>query len=161
MRRLLLLLVLTIVPSLAAAADQGFPIPKVFKTAAGSQNLLDDVALNAADATTRTITLTLNKQYSKALVKVFFTWGAASTVTATPTLSQDGTNYASKTTKACVSGACTVSKRVDTYTTGGVSANIELEFDVAGQESLKVLLGGASAGGSDLVDVQATAIVGI
>lgn len=129
-------------------------------------NLLDGVALNAT-AATRTITLLTADGvqadnapgYTKLRVQVDYTWTAASTVTLTPTCSQDGTNYAAPTTRSCSSGTCTLYPQVDSRPVTA-SENFTVEYDIRGCRSFKVLFGGASAGASDLVTVMATAIVG-
>lgn len=131
-------------------------------------NLLEGVALNTS-AGTRTITLDLadaakaNKVegFGKIRVAVFFTYAAATTVTAQFTCSLDGTNYGRTTSRSTSAGASTVSLQSDTYTTGAANANLILEYDVRGCRKAQVLFGGASAGASDLVNVQAVAVAGV
>lgn len=130
-------------------------------------NLLEGVALNAT-AATRTITLNIGdangfkaEEFTKIRVSVFFTWAAATTVTAQFSCAEDGTNYARLTTRSCSSGTCTVSLQSDSYATGGASADFSLEYDVRGCQKVKILFGGAGAGATDLVNVQATAIAGV
>lgn len=161
MRTLVLALsILTATPALAASEVFNFV------SSTGSQNILDDVALNVT-AASRTITLELGPEqlnkpwaggWEKLRVGVFFTWAAASTVTAQFTCTKDGTNYTRLTTRSCSAGTCTVYLATDSYTTGGASANFELEYDVRGCRKVKVLFDGASAGATDFVDVQATAV---
>lgn len=154
---LLLALALLATPTLSLAdSDRSLAQPgliRTYKTAAGSVTLLDDVALNAT-AATRTITLN-TFGLSKVCVLVFYTYAAATTLVATPSVSADGTNYASVTSRNITAGSSTVSVFADTYTTGAADADLALEFDVTGKVSLKVVFSGASAGASDLIDVQA------
>jgi hypothetical protein len=142
----------------------------VFGNGASSSkfNILEGVALNVT-AASRTITLdlcnleALNTKracYTKLTVHVFYTYSAATTLTGQFTCSVDGTNYTRKVTKSCSSGTCTVYNKSDSYTTSGASINQAWEYDVRGCAKVKVLFGGASADGSDLVNVQAVAIKG-
>lgn len=130
-----------------------------------ADNALSGVALNAT-AATRTVTGVFDAKaaapspYTKWRVSVFFTYAAATTVTAVFSCSTDGTNYASLTSRSISAGASTVSIVTDTYTTGAASADIMLEYDIQGCRKAKVLLGGASAGASDLVTVDWVAVVG-
>lgn len=148
-----------------AQIEQGYVTPRIFSnTSTGSQNILGAVPLNATPAD-RTITVTLAvpnypAPYSKVLIGVFFTWNAASTVTAIYSCSLDGTNFATKTSRGIDAGAGTVSLFADTYTTGGASADFLLELDVRGCRSIKVVFGGAGAGVSDLITIQMTALAG-
>lgn len=128
---------------------------------------LDGVALNAA-AATRTVSATLtndgettgNAVYSKWLVTVDFTYTAATTVTAQFTCALDGTTYGRRTSTSTASGASTIYAETGTYTTGAASIILNLEYDVRGCKAVKLLLGGASAGASDLVDVTWVAVAG-
>ena len=146
---------------LAALGAPKSPVAEILDV----DNALSGVALNAT-AATRTVTATFTTSttdpapFTKWRVSVFFTYNAATTVTAVFTCSQDGTNYASLTSRSIAGGASTVSLVTDTYTTGGASANFTLEYDIQGCRKAKVLLGGASAGASDLVTVDWTAVVG-
>ncbi len=149
-----------------AQIEQGYVTPRSYPNAASTNtaNLLEGVALNATVGT-RTVTVTLGltnypAPYSKILVGVFFTWAAASTVTAVYSCSLDGTNFATKTSRAITAGAGTISLFGDTYTTGGASADLLLELDVRGCRAIKIVFGGADAGVSDLVNVQMTALAG-
>jgi hypothetical protein len=133
-------------------------------TVVDANNALSGVALNAS-AATRTVQATFGSPtspspFTKWRVSVFFTYNAASTVTAVFSCSVDGTNYASLTSRSITAGASTVSIVTDTYTTGGASANIMLEYDIQGCRAAKVVLGGASAGASDFVTVDWSAVVG-
>lgn len=126
-------------------------------------NLLEAVALNGA-AATRTVTLSLadlnhaNRGFEKVVVVIDYTYGAATAVTVTPTLSIDGgTTYGSETSTSISSGTGTVSVYSDSYTTGAANALLRLSYDVAGCTHLKLVIAGTGANGSDLVDVQATA----
>ena len=132
-----------------------------------SLKLLDGVALNAT-AATRTVTLDLTAgdsssvgAFQKVEFFVEYTYSAATTVTAQATRSIDeGVSYMRRTSRSTIQGTSTVFLQTDTYTTGGASANFSLEYDVAGLTNLKVLFGGASADGSDLVTVKAVGIAG-
>jgi hypothetical protein len=134
-------------------------------TAAAPHNLLNQIALNVT-AASRTITLSLGNMpagrpgdgFNKLRVFVFYTYSAATTVTALFSCSLDGTNYGSLLSRSIVSGASTVSVVTDTYTTGGANADLQYEYDVRGCASVQIVFGGASADGSDLVNVQAVAI---
>lgn len=123
-----------------------------------AQNILEGVALNAT-AATRTVTLDTDG-FAGLRVLVFYTYSAATTVTAQATCTYDGTNYVRITSRATSAGAGTLSLFADTYTTGAADADFSIEYGVAGCKRVKVLFGGASADGSDLVDVQAVAYVG-
>jgi len=122
------------------------------------RNILAAVALNAS-AAARTITLS-SEGFSDLRVLVFYTYSAATTVTAQATCSYDGTNYVRITSRAITAGASVLSLFADTYTTGGASADFSLEYSVSGCRKVKVLFGGASAGAGDLVNIQAVATVG-
>ena len=158
---LAVLAISTAAPLTAQAVEQGFTTPRYFGLK------LDGVALNAT-AALRTITVNLthngaatgNPAYSKVLLGVFHTFSTATTITVLWTCSQDGVNYATKTSRAIAAGAGTVSLFLDTYPTGSASTEPLFEIDVRGCRALKMLLGGASAGVGDLVDAHVTAIVG-
>jgi hypothetical protein len=158
---------LAVIATLALAApawaDQGFLVvtPPVLA--------LDGVALNDAQAADRTLSVTLTDTnvvttgravYSKLIVTVDFTYAAATTVTAQFTCSLDGTTYGRRTSTSTSAGASTIYAETGTYTTGGASAVLNLEYDVRGCRAVKVLLGGAGAGASDLVDVTWVAVAG-
>jgi len=98
--------------------------------------------------------------WAKLRFGIEYTYSAATTVTAQFTCSYDGTTYYRRTTKACSEGACTAYLQSETYTTGGANAAIELEYDIRGCSVVKLLLGGASADGSDLVTTESVVIVG-
>lgn len=155
-----LALIALLLPSLAQAGGEG-----PWAATQHVDNALAGVALNAS-AATRTVTGTFQQNaanvspYTKWRVLVFFTYAAATTVTAVFSCSEDGTNYASLTSRSITAGASTVSILTDTYTTGGASADFALEYDIAGCRKAKVVLGGASAGATDLVTVDWVASVG-
>jgi len=159
MKPLLAALLLFPVGAYAASA----PRTNVTRLKAGSSfKLLDGIALNAT-ASTRTIDVEIGPsraEWAKVSVIVDYTYTAATTVVATPTCSQDGTLYASFTSRSISSGAAAVSPLVDTYTTGGANATYILEYDVRSCKNFKIVFSGASAGASDLVDVYAAVIVG-
>jgi hypothetical protein len=126
-------------------------------TQLGSQ--LSNVSLNA----TQTLTIPIQKSWAKVRVGVAYTYSAATTVVATPSCQQStGGTYYQKTTRACTAGACAVTKQVDTYTTAGASANIELEYDVRGCLNFKVVFtAGGSPAAADKMTTQTVGIVGI
>lgn len=156
MKKLLLITAL-LLPS-AAMADSAAKLRVAKYRNGSSMNLLSGVALNAS-AGTRTITLETDG-FSKVRVLVNYTYAAATTVTAQFTCSLDGTTYGRLTSRATSSGAATVSAVTETYTTSAASAILVYEYDVRGCAKVQVLYGGASAGASDLVTVQAVAITG-
>jgi hypothetical protein len=99
--------------------------------------------------------------FEKLVVVIDYTYSAATTVTVTPTCSVDGgSTYASETSTAISAGAGTVSVYSDTYTTGAANAVLRLVYDVSGCTNYKLVFDGASAGAGDLVDVQASLVVG-
>ena len=167
MRNLLLSLCLALAPAFAhAAPPMAVANHFINATSSNKYNLLEGVALNAA-AAARTITLNVGEanaykgeEFTKLRVSVFFTYVAATTVTAQFSCSADGTNYARPTTRSCAAGACTVSLQSDTYTTGAANADFTLEYGIKGCQKVQILLGGAGAGGTDLVNAQAVAIAG-
>lgn len=120
--------------------------------------MLSGVALNAS-AGTRTATITIAKSWAKLRFGIQFTRSAATSVTSQFTCSYDGTTYYRRTTKACSSGTCTLYEQSDDNPQS-TSVNFEIEYDVRGCQKVQILLGGASAGASDLVTTQAVAIVG-
>ncbi len=126
-------------------------------SSANKANILEGVALNAATAL-RTITLN-TEGLSRIKVLVFATRAAYDSITAAFSCSRDGDNYAPITSRAISAGDSKVSVMVDTITTS-VSVNYLLEYDVVGCHSVQVLFGGASAGSSDLANVQAIGTVG-
>ena len=132
-----------------------------FRNAAStnSLNMLEGVALNATEAT-RTLTLQVNQRWAKVRVAIFFTHSAATTVTATPKCSTEaGGTYANYQTRSCSSGTCSTFDMVDSNAVAG-DEDFILEYDVRGCWEFDLVLSGASAGGSDLVDVQAVAVTG-
>jgi hypothetical protein len=166
MRKMILVLMMTAM-SATAQADERTDV-LFFRRAASTNkhNLLEAVALNGA-AATRTITLTLGdsnpgsaKGWSKLRVSVFYTYSAATTVTAQLSCSQDGTNYAILQTRNCSAGTCTLSDATDSKATGNADRQPMMEFDIRGCQKAKVVFGGAGAGAGDLVNVQAVAIAG-
>lgn len=162
-RRYLFLAILLVVPSVAGAAQ---PTSHHFINdgSTNKDNLLEGVALNAT-AADRTITLNMcdigpgkdGECWTKLRIGIFYTYSAATTVTAQATCSIDGTNYARITSRSISGGAGTVSLFTDTYTTGAASANFTLEYGVELCQKVQIVFGGASADASDLVNVQAGA----
>jgi len=162
MKRLILSLALLLLPSIVLASAPITRTTPFTNSTTRSRNILAAVALNAT-ASARTITLTKGDgglRASKLLVGVFYTYSAATTVTAQLSCALDGTNYAIRQTRAISSGTATLSNLTDSKTTGAANHDFMLEFDVRGCEAVKILFGGASADGSDLVNIQATTIVG-
>lgn len=151
-----LIYLILLIPSLAFGAADNLRILRYTKS--GSFNILSGVALNAS-AGTRTITLS-TEGYSKLLVQVNFTYAAATTLTSQFTCSLNGVTYGRRTSKSTTAGAVTVSASTETYTTGGASVVLNYEYDVRGCSDISVVYGGASGGASDLITVQATAVVG-
>lgn len=159
----------TIAFLLASLAAPALAVEQGHLTVRPAKLELDDVALNAA-AATRTVTANLTQDstigagsralYSKLIVVVNFTYAAATTVTAQFSCSLDGTVYGRRTSTSTSAGASTIYAETGTYTTGAASIILTLEYDVRGCKSAKVLLGGASAGASDLVDATWTAVAG-
>jgi hypothetical protein len=157
-----------LLPSTALAWAPAAQVQRLTKDSSTNDfNLLEGVALNAT-AALRTITVPIaqakaatGEGYEKLVVVVDFTYNAATTVVLTPTCSIDGgSTYASETSTAITAGAGSVSIYADTYTTGAASAVFRVVYDVAGCTHYKIVFSGASAGASDLVDVQAALTVG-
>ncbi len=117
-------------------------------------NFLEGVALNATEAT-RTVTVELGGRWDKLRLALFLSRTAATSVVVTPSVSLDGTNFAPMTSRSISGGASTVSELVETKSVSG-DDEFHLEYDVKGLESVKFVLSGASAGGSDLIDAQLT-----
>lgn len=164
----LILIAALLIPSAALAYAPQSKVQWLTKdSSTNDYNLLEAVALNAT-AATRTITVPISQVQSRAgegfeklVVGVEFTYAAASTVVLTPTCSMDGgSTYFSETSTAIAAGAGTVSLYTDTYTTGGASASFRLVYDVSSCTHYKIVFSGASAGATDLVDVQAALVVG-
>jgi hypothetical protein len=130
-----------------------------FKTSAGSYNLLDGVALNAA-AASRTITLTLNWSFSGVIISYQATRDAYTDVTVTCT---ESLTYpvilASPVTRNCSSGTCERAPIIDVETSS-VSHNQTLRYSTEGVFQIVCVFSGTSAGASDLITVQANAFVG-
>jgi len=126
---------------------------------ANAFNLLEGVALNAA-AGTRTITLATQARWAKLRVYTFFTHNAATTVTSAFSCSLDGSSYARLTARNIDGATATVNLLTDSI---AVAANTDymLEYDTRGCESVRVVFGGASAGASDTVNIQAVSISGV
>lgn len=145
-----------------AMADQGYL--SVSKVSSGS-----DLDLSDATAADRTITAVLtdtgvattgNASYSKWRIVLSHTFGAATTITAQFTCSVDGTTYGRRLSTSTDAGASTLSAESGTYPTGSASTTPMLEYDVRGCRAAKVLLGGANANSSDLVDWSWVATAG-
>jgi hypothetical protein len=127
--------------------------------------VLAAVALNAA-AGTRTVTLSLNKSWTRVRFTINFTRSAATTVTCTPTMRTStgvpGTTIAKSAPQSysVSAGIATASDLVISKTTS-VTGNFIFDVDVDGAVDADFVFGGASAGGSDLVTVHALATVGV
>lgn len=127
-------------------------------------NLLNAVALNAASAN-RTLKLQTAAQIAS-LVSVFgqvtiavqYTFGTASTVTATCLASLDGgLTYNAIQASTVVAGVDTLNDYVASKTTGSANHNFCFTIPVKGYTNIEVVFSGAGAGGGDLITVQATA----
>lgn len=148
------------IASTALAQEQGYLT--VSKVTSGS-----DLDLSAA-AASRTITATLTHDntatgrpvYAKWMVIADYTYSAASTVTAQFTCSLDGTTYGRRTSTSTSAGASTIYKETGTYTTDAASGTLTLEYDIRGCKRAQLLLGGAGAGASDLIDWSWVAVAG-
>jgi hypothetical protein len=105
-------------------------------------NLLAGVALNAV-AASRTVTIELQRQFEQIVAVADLTWGSATTLTITPTLSRDGTNYDPEPVYTASSGTLTMNNLVWSKT---VSADDQLvgKLDVSGVENLRLLVGGSA-----------------
>jgi hypothetical protein len=159
MMKKLLLALGVLLPWTALADSQGTTSVVVYTTSTGSQNLINVAPLDGA-AGTRTITLTTGKRFSTILVTVIFDGtGTSTAITATPTCSQDGTNFASVTSRAIAAGVGTVSPFTDVRTTS-VTENYLLDYDVRGCEKYKIVFSGTTPSAADLLTVQAVAVVG-
>lgn len=159
MKKLLPLILILAAPSLAFAQQAPYSNSVLF------DNQLSAVALNAS-AGTRTITLNNylggvpKAQFGKARIGIGYTYSAATTVTALFSCSKDGTNYHSVTSRTISGSTATVAVMTDTYTTGGASATIDIEYDIRGCIGVKWVFGGASAGAGDLVTVDVALVTG-
>ena len=161
--------VLIIAASIVLAAPQALAVEQGNLTVSTVTTSLTGVALNAA-AATRTITANLTQHgtivsgsrplYSKMTVTVAYTYSAATTVTAQFSCSMDGTTYGRRTSTSTSAGASTIYAETGTYTTGAASIDLNLEYDVRGCKSVKVVLGGAGAGAGDLVTATWVAVAG-
>lgn len=150
----------------SALAQQDFTRVKAFTNpvSTNKQNMLEGVALDSGSSVTVLLThdkkTTGNAAYSKALVGIFYTYAAASTVTLAWSCSLDGTNFPQKTSGVVTSGVRALSAFSDSWTTNAADADFMAELDVRGCKKLRIVVGGAGAGATDLVDVQVTAVVG-
>lgn len=148
---------------LPAAATAATPPTTSHRIGSG---MLSGVALNAT-ASTRTVTINLGdlpagrdgEGWGKLRFGIQHTNSAATTVTAQFTCSYDGTTYYRRTTRSCASGTCSVYEQTDSNAVSG-DQDFELEYDIRGCAKIQILLGGASAGASDLVTTEAVVIVG-
>jgi hypothetical protein len=153
----------------ASAAQNAKDFHFTLSTSTNDYNLLENVALNAAEAL-RTVTLPLGRArpelapgYDLVRIKVALVQSAATTVVVTPSCSLDnGVTYAAFPAKACTGGACSLQAEVDTYTLSGGElgadfASFMQEYDVRGCSMLKLVFSGASGGANDLISVQAAA----
>jgi uncharacterized protein (UPF0333 family) len=151
--------------SMLALAAPAHAAVQPFTNVVVYNNALAAVALNAS-AGTRTITKILtvgidqHPGYSKARLVIAYTWAAATTVTVAFSCSIDGTNYGPLMVRTVSGSTATVTALTDSYTTGGASATMMLEYDLRGCAAAKWLLGGASAGASDLVTADLALVTG-
>lgn len=153
MRRLFLALAVILAPALASAQTTQTRVK--YKTPQGSLKLLSAVALNAS-AGLRTVTVPTGG-YSRVTWHVDLTRVAATTLTMTCKASlNNGTTFADVTSMDVASGVGTLTPFTWSL---AVSANASaiIDMSVGTYDFLRCAFGGASAGGSDLVDVYATA----
>lgn len=162
----MLLKLLLLASLLGADTDNDYTRVVYFPATATGQ--LNGVALNAA-AATRTVTVETSRfqqgrgdvaAYAKLRLGIALTQSACTTVTSAMTCSYDGgTTYYTRQTRACSSGTCSTYDMTDSNAVSGAET-FELEYDIRGCTNVKVLLGGASCGGSDTVITQTVLIVG-
>lgn len=157
----MLLLMLALAPSLAlGAAEKTDTVAYQNTSSTNTYNVLEDVALNGAEAT-RTLTVTTRRRMATLKVAVFYTDGGVSsitTLTATPYCSIDGTNYAIPQVRDLSAG--TVSDLADTMAATADFSEM-LFYGVGGCESFKIIFAGNNTpDAADLVSVQAVSVVG-
>lgn len=158
--------------TIAAASEQGVAISRRFNCsnddvtcpASGSgTNLISGAALNDV-AATLTIVFTLGNannvaQYTKIKMVAQYTEVAATALTAVFYCSIDGTNYGQVNSLDIDAGAGTYSAY--TLTAASATASPLIVWDVAGCAKAKVVYAATGApGASDLLSVQAVAVVG-
>ena len=135
-------------------------VDNVFLSASGSHKLLNAADLSGA-AAGRTLDLQLSDTWSKVILFVKYTYGAATAVTTTVTVSPDGTNYFALQSGAIISGTRTLSDFVDSKTTGAANQSYSMEYDVRGLRNIKFVFEGSGAPTAvDVVDVYAVVAVG-
>jgi hypothetical protein len=122
--------------------------------------MLEGVALNAA-AATRTLTLSPEGQYVKALILVDLSWTAAADVSITPSASLGDSTVTAPMTVAVTAGDGTITI-VDRVDIKAVSADDQflVEYDIRGMNTLSLVFAGTSGGASDTIDVYATLVAG-
>lgn len=124
-----------------------------FHATTNSKKLLAGVALNAT-AGTRTVTLDVSG-LSSLIWQVDLTRSAVTSLTMTCTASLNaGSSYANENSVAIAAGTATLTTLTWTKTLSA-SQNELIKLDVSVYDKISCLFGGASAGGSDLVDVYA------
>jgi hypothetical protein len=138
----------------AYAAQQCRQFENTSSTA--SANLLEGVAMNAAEAS-RTATVNTGNVYRKLRVAVFFTYSAATAVTVQFKCSIDGTNYATLQTRDCLSGTCSDYDWTDSKDPDDADADYLLEYDAGGCDSVQLVVGSTGGGASDTFNLQAAA----
>lgn len=98
--------------------------------------------------------------YSKLTIQLDHTHAAASAITLTCEGSLNGgSTYARITATSILAGTGTVTVYTDSYTTGGASSNILLEYGVQGYDKVRCDIGDTAAT-SDTITVYASASVG-
>lgn len=160
MTRILFLLAALLVPSVASAGQSNYVVQ--FKDSSGNEELLDDVALNAA-ASARTTTLVTHRMNSLLVWLIVNGAGAGTDITlqlscAHSQAKYDADIFGNKMTRACSGGTCTASVMTDSM---AISASHEflLEFSVEGCYGVELLVGSATGDGSDTFDLLASGFV--
>jgi hypothetical protein len=155
-------LTLCLAPNFAHAAgtnpNRASPLETKVFTNAGStnpQNLLE----NASLATSKSVTLTLDRLYSGLIVSVFFTRSAATAITMTQTIYQDAKTGGVLQSRSIVSGASTLDDFSDAKAVSG-NKNFVVLLGVAGYQAVTLTFTGTGAAAGDTISVQATAVVG-
>lgn len=159
MKRLLLIATLLAAPTLARAEGVSQVRTDV------RDNILSAVDLT----TTRSIIVDLVmpgtpakvSQWSKARLSLFYTFGAATTVTVTFYCAIDGTHYAQITQRALTGTTSTVGAAVDTFSDGANFSKM-LEYDVRGCRKAKWdVVGTGSPTSSDVVTADLALVSGL
>ena len=129
------------------------------QSAPNNYNLIDGVALNAS-AANRTMTATLWRNWSKALVFYDLDRTDATDLTATFLCSPGGGNFYARKSVSISSGEGTLS--TFSYTTGTISADTSgyIEADVRGCQAIRMVWAGTSGGANDILNVQVTVVAG-